>query len=205
MISEQAFAFPFKDKIWLNKFLIGTALVLAGFFIPIIPTLFVWGYLVRLMRDIIDTGEARMPEWDRWEDLGLKGIYYLLISFIYVLPGLVLVVGTIALFALSRLVGGEPLVPDSIRERRLCDFGGQPDTAPGLGAVPARFPAGAVRWLRADTGGYRPFRGDGDPEGGAGVGQSLGGRPGSGGEFHSGLGCVLGDWVGHKHHGRHAL
>jgi hypothetical protein len=114
MISEQAFAFPFKDKIWVNKFLIGAALVLAGFIIPIIPTVFVWGYLVRLMRDAINTGETTMPEWENWEDLGLKGVYYLVITFIYLLPGLILLAGVVALFAASRLVGGEPLVPDSI-------------------------------------------------------------------------------------------
>lgn len=114
MISEQAFAFPFKDKIWVNKFLIGAALVLAGFIIPIIPTVFVWGYLVRLMRDTINTGETTMPEWENWEDLGLKGVYYLLITFIYLLPGLILLAGVAALFAVSRLVGGEPLVPHSI-------------------------------------------------------------------------------------------
>jgi hypothetical protein len=114
MISEQAFAFPFKDKIWVNKFLIGAALVLAGFIIPIIPTVFVWGYLVRLMRDTINTGETAMPEWENWEDLGLKGVYYLVIIFIYLLPGLVLLAGAVALFAASRLVGGEPLVPESI-------------------------------------------------------------------------------------------
>jgi hypothetical protein len=98
MVTEKSFTFPFRDPKWGNKALIGSLITLAGYVIPIIPTLFVLGYIVRLMRHTIDTGETALPEWDEWGDLGLKGIYYLIVYLVYLLPGFVLLASSAMTF-----------------------------------------------------------------------------------------------------------
>jgi hypothetical protein len=106
MVTEKSFTFPFKDPKWGNKALVGSLLTLAGYVIPIIPTLFVLGYIVRLMRHTIDTGETALPEWDEWGDLGLKGIYYLIVYFVYLLPGLILLASATMTFVAGSFVSG---------------------------------------------------------------------------------------------------
>ena len=101
MINEKAFIFPFEDKNWVSKFLIGGLLILVSYVIPIIPLVFVFGYIIRAMRHTIETGESRLPEWENWTDLGVKGVLGALIYFIYLLPGLVLLFGSLASFGLS--------------------------------------------------------------------------------------------------------
>ena len=105
MINEQTFTFPFKDKDWGSKFLIGSLLILVSFVIPIIPLIFVLGYVIRGMRHTIETGTSGLPEWDDWTDLGVKGILCILLNFIYLLPGLVLLAGSAVLFFLNIFLG----------------------------------------------------------------------------------------------------
>jgi len=93
MVNEQAFTFPFKARDWGGKFLVGSLLLLASYIIPIIPAIFVLGYVMRGMVYTVDTGEKRLEDWDDWVDLGVKGILYILVYFIYLLPGLVLFAG----------------------------------------------------------------------------------------------------------------
>ena len=105
MIDEQAFTFPFKDRKWGSKFVIGSLLILVGYVIPIIPLIFVAGYVIRSMRHTVDTGASSLPEWDDWADLGVKGILCAVLSFIYLLPGLVLLAGASVLFFLNIFLG----------------------------------------------------------------------------------------------------
>jgi hypothetical protein len=106
MVTQNSFTFPFKDPKWGNKALVGSLLTLAGYVIPIIPTLFVLGYIVRLMRHTIDTGEAALPEWDEWGDLGLKGLYYLIVYLVYLLPGVILLTSAVMTFFAGSFVSG---------------------------------------------------------------------------------------------------
>jgi hypothetical protein len=106
VVTERSFTFPFKDARWGNKALTGSLLTLAGYVIPIIPTLFVLGYIVRLMRHTIDTGETTLPEWDEWGDLGLKGLHYLIVYLVYVLPGVVLLASAGMTFFAGSFVSG---------------------------------------------------------------------------------------------------
>jgi len=105
MVHEQAFTFPFKDRKWGNKFVIGSLLILVGYVIPIIPLIFVAGYIIRSMRHTVETGASSLPEWDDWADLGVKGILCALLNFIYLLPGLALLAGAAVLFFLNIFLG----------------------------------------------------------------------------------------------------
>lgn len=109
MISERTFTFPIEDRQWGSKFIVGSLLTLVSYIIPIIPLLFVWGYTVRLMRDVIETKDAGLPKWDDWADLGTKGIYYFIVQFIYLLPGLALLLGSVALFTAGILLSKSTL------------------------------------------------------------------------------------------------
>jgi hypothetical protein len=107
--------FPFRDKDWKNKFLIGSLIVLAGFVIPLVPFVFVYGYMVQIMRRIIvDKAEAYLPEWDDWGKLFIDGLKLLGIVLIYMLPVIILMmIGFFVMFLLPMLgipiaiVGGE--------------------------------------------------------------------------------------------------
>lgn len=105
MVTEQAFTFPFKDKNWGGKFLVGSLLILFSYVIPIIPLIFVSGYVIRGMRHAVATGRSSLPDWDDWTDLGVMGILAFLLDLIYLLPGMVLLAGAATLFVFSLLLG----------------------------------------------------------------------------------------------------
>lgn len=55
--------FPFQEPQWQGKFVVGSALTLAGSVIPIVPTLFVWGYFLRVMRQVLAGQAPTLPRW----------------------------------------------------------------------------------------------------------------------------------------------
>ena len=50
---KEIFRFPFRQDGWQQPFLIGSALMFSGFFIPIVPLVFVAGYVARVMAQAI--------------------------------------------------------------------------------------------------------------------------------------------------------
>jgi hypothetical protein len=86
--------FPFNDPDWQNKFLIGSLLTLAGYIIPIIPLIFVYGYAFQIMqRIIVEKGSPYLPDWDDWGRLFSDGLKLTGVSLIYSLPIMVLFCG----------------------------------------------------------------------------------------------------------------
>jgi hypothetical protein len=103
--------FPFQGPDWRNRFLIGAAVTLAGFFVPLLPMIFVYGYTVSIMRRAIQGQDLELPAWDDWGKLGLDGLRLLVVSLAYTLPGiLVLAAGwflyMITSFAFPLLMSG---------------------------------------------------------------------------------------------------
>ncbi|MBC8253370.1 MAG: hypothetical protein H8E35_05000, partial [Ardenticatenia bacterium] len=47
---QALFRFPFQGADWSSRFIIGTGLTLAAYVIPIVPIIFVYGYVLRVMR-----------------------------------------------------------------------------------------------------------------------------------------------------------
>lgn len=163
MISERAFLSPFKDRDWLSKFLTGSLFILAGWVIPVIPLVFVFGYALQAMRETIQSGEGRLPAWEDWASLGVKGVLCLVLYFIYCLPGLVLLVGAVASFVLGLVLNG--LTPDdasrliaspTVLLARLLLLVGAVGLAGGLLAWLAGFLAAPIAMARlAETGELR--------------------------------------------------
>jgi len=62
--------------------------------IPVLPALVVYGYLIQIMRDVIDGQPASLPEWTDWGALFIDGLKAFLVGLVYMLPALlVFVVG----------------------------------------------------------------------------------------------------------------
>jgi hypothetical protein len=85
--------FPFRHPEWKNRFLIGSLLTLANYVVPLIPGLFVSGYMLRVMRQTIEGQEPTLPEWDDWGRMATDGLQVWAISLIYMLPGIAVMVG----------------------------------------------------------------------------------------------------------------
>jgi hypothetical protein len=83
---RKAFSYPFEDKEWVNKVLIGLLILL----VPILN--FAWvGYSIEIMRRVIKGEALPLPGWD---DLGKKftdGLQLFLVRLVYVLPMILLV------------------------------------------------------------------------------------------------------------------
>jgi hypothetical protein len=87
------FRFPFQGKDWQTRFLIGVVLVFVSFIIPIIPLIFVSGYILEVMRRAAKGEGLVLPEWSDWGKLGLNGLKSTLISLIFLLPGSIILIG----------------------------------------------------------------------------------------------------------------
>ncbi len=93
--------FPFSGPDWKNRFLIGSALVFASFIIPIIPFIFVVGYILGIMRRVIQGEEPGLPAWEDFGRLAADGVKGLVAGLVYLLPGLVFIIGGYILYFAS--------------------------------------------------------------------------------------------------------
>jgi hypothetical protein len=95
---KSLFRFPFEGPQWQGRFVVGSALMLAGMIIPIVPSLFVGGYVLRVMRQALAGQAPSLPEWDDWGGLTRDGLSVLVIGLVYFLPALVVWIGGMALY-----------------------------------------------------------------------------------------------------------
>jgi hypothetical protein len=96
---EKALKYPFAERGWGPKFVLGGVLNVIGAALGFIPyvgvifwllfSLFPLGYAYKIFRDSLRGKEAPLPEWGEWEDLFIQGLFVFLIVFGYgVVPGL---------------------------------------------------------------------------------------------------------------------
>src|SRR5712691_9678277 len=83
------FTFAFDDPRWVPKILIGGAFVFASFFI--IGAFFVYGYLARLVRNVINGVQYPLPEWDDLGEYFSEGLKLFAVALIYAIPLIVVV------------------------------------------------------------------------------------------------------------------
>jgi hypothetical protein len=84
---EGVLAYPFKGTNWRNRFVIGAALFLANYIVPIVPSLFVTGYFAKMLRTaILEEAEPTLPEWSDWGSLLKNGFKVWAATVIYLLP-----------------------------------------------------------------------------------------------------------------------
>jgi hypothetical protein len=89
---NQIFTFPFKDAEARKYFLIGCAVSLAGFIIPAIPYLVLFGYAARIAKQIFNGETPRLIAWDDWGGMLKDGARMFGVRMVYSLPILILVI-----------------------------------------------------------------------------------------------------------------
>lgn len=96
----ESLAFPFEPPAGAKRLLFGSLLSVAALIVPILPVLFTTGYAARMVRRVVQQGEAaHMPAWDDWESLLADGLRVWGVSLVYNLPGVILMLGAFVLFA----------------------------------------------------------------------------------------------------------
>lgn len=78
---NKAFSYPFKDKEWPIKILVGAAI--SAF--PIANFISV-GYKYKIFKAALNGQEPYMPEWDDFKELFMQGIWLFLINLCYIIP-----------------------------------------------------------------------------------------------------------------------
>lgn len=89
---NQIFTFPLKDTEARKYFLIGCLVALAGFIIPIIPYLVLFGYATRIAKQIFNNESPHMIAWDDWGGMLKDGARLLGVRLVFSLPILILVI-----------------------------------------------------------------------------------------------------------------
>jgi hypothetical protein len=101
---KRFFTFPFEGQDWQKRFVIGAVLMLVSFFIPVIPVIFVFGYIVQVMRRVIEEQDLALPEWDDWGKLGVDGLRYGVVSLAFMLPGFLVYFGGMGVYMVSSIM-----------------------------------------------------------------------------------------------------
>ena len=81
---NKAFRFVFDDKQWISKLLIGVLMTVTGFLI--VPALILQGYLVKIVRQVMDGQDNELPEWSDYGNLLRDGFYLTVGQLIWFLP-----------------------------------------------------------------------------------------------------------------------
>lgn len=89
---QQIFLFPIKDAEARKHFLIGCLVSLAGFIIPILPFLALYGYAARIAKQIFNNETPRMIAWDDWGGMLKDGARMFGVRIVYSIPILILAI-----------------------------------------------------------------------------------------------------------------
>jgi len=93
----KSLTFQFEDPEWLVKILIGAILVLLGILtLPIIvgfALIFVLGgYVVEVVRNVMEGKETPMPQWDEWGKLFSEGLKFFIIELVWSIPSILFII-----------------------------------------------------------------------------------------------------------------
>jgi hypothetical protein len=89
---KEIFMFPFKDEEARKHLLIGCLVALVSFIIPILPILVMFGYAVRIAKQVLNNESPHMIAWDDWGGLAKDGLKMFGIRMIFTLPLLLLLI-----------------------------------------------------------------------------------------------------------------
>jgi len=107
---EKSFRFPFEDKQWISKLGLGALITM----VPILN--FAWsGYLVDIIRNVMNNATEPLPTWD---DLGKKlsdGLILFAAGLVYASPILILLCLPLSMLAFSDIFSGNNNMEDLTR------------------------------------------------------------------------------------------
>jgi hypothetical protein len=93
---NKSITFVFDDKRWITKILIGGVVLLFSFLI--IPIFFLYGYMVKIIRNVMDGLDDPLPEWEKWGLLLKDGFAIVVATLVYTLPIWILMCCSILVF-----------------------------------------------------------------------------------------------------------
>jgi len=114
---QETLLFPVKDSDARKQFMIACLVALAGFIIPLVPSLILMGYGVKIMRQVIDERKTpSMPEWksDNISDMLMDGLRVFGVQIILMLP-LVLFMGCGFIFTFGGSLGFAAAADENLR------------------------------------------------------------------------------------------
>src|SRR6267143_4544312 len=78
------FTYVFDDPRWIPKILLGGVFVLASMFL--VGIFFIYGYLAKLVRNVINGVPSPLPEWDDLGEYFSEGVKLFVVGLIYAIP-----------------------------------------------------------------------------------------------------------------------
>ena len=117
MDAEKSFTFPFDDKDWLTKLGLGAIISL----VPILN--FAWsGYLVGIIRNVMNNDPSPLPTWDDLEKKFSEGLILFGASLVYASPLLIALCLPLGMTGASGLLSGDSNL--QVLSQRLAEAGG---------------------------------------------------------------------------------
>ncbi len=80
----KSFTYPFEDREWVTKLLIGSLLSVIPF-----VNFATYGYALRIVKNVADGAEQPLPNWDDLGDYFVKGLVATLGTLVYFLPAII--------------------------------------------------------------------------------------------------------------------
>jgi len=114
---QETLLFPVRDAEARQQFLIACLVMLAAFIIPLLPTIILLGYGVRIMRQIVDERKKpSMPPWQGsdWSEMLLDGLRLYGVQLVLMFP-LLLIMGCGFIFMIGGSVAMATLSDESTR------------------------------------------------------------------------------------------
>lgn len=103
---NKAIRFVTEDKQWITKLIIGVLMTLLGFLI--VPALILQGYLIKIIRQVMNGQWDGLPEWEDWGELLRDGFFVTVAQIVYTLPFIILMtIGGLATGGLASISGSE--------------------------------------------------------------------------------------------------
>jgi len=98
---NKAISYPFEDKQWISKLGLGAVIGM----IPILN--FAWsGYLVGILRNVVNGASEPLPNWDNFEKKFMDGLILFAAGLVYGLPILLVVCLPLSILAVSGALAG---------------------------------------------------------------------------------------------------
>ena len=107
---EKSFSFPFEDNEWISKLGLGAI-------ISIVPILnFAWsGYMVDVIRNVMNNEREPLPTWDNLDRKLIDGLMLFAAALVYALPALLLLFLPLSMTAFSGVLSGSSDLRDAGR------------------------------------------------------------------------------------------
>lgn len=94
----EAFVYQFRDKEWVQKFLLGTLVIMSCMFVFPLPLLI--GYAIRCVREQMQR-KKNLPAWDKLGEMYREGFKFFVVTLGYLLPiFLIVLLMSIIVFAI---------------------------------------------------------------------------------------------------------